>query len=636
MLFGVWFWSLGALPAEIVPATVLAETAGDVKVKTIGSEVFALAASGMELHAGDTVKTGPASSALIRFFDKAESKLDEKTEFTLVESSDGEDEGDETMRVRVHLEAGRAWSRVRQILDLNGEFVAETSDVVATVRGTSFDIEKVPSQKTRLWVAESVIDASPGSEENALFIAEGYMAEFKEGQASATGTQLISKAGIESEWFRNNRAADKQFQENYRTHLTEFLALNRVPRTGLLKDVVRSSELLRQSLGSQDSRKALELRYLLRRLAIIHRDAVEGNAGSAFREYTRLENSIRMKAESDEDAKQIRRVLMRAHLLFIDVLPEDPAYRLKQQLEELILQLSADLENEFSARFIAVGARLDESIRLFDESNFDAAKSTALVAKTALENLSRELPLAKLDTDVHPKLMRILLAYRVRTEALLQRIEEQEKIRAMPVLPSPVFVTSTDALLTPTSTEATGACIALRVTASMNPVAIGDESRITVRAVYADGRIEDVTRESSVKLVGTNGALQGNVFIAAQIGSSRIEATASCGQETRTQSTDLVVYAPNLPESLEMVPNQATLFFLQSIPFQVRVRYTNGETKDVTAQTVFHSSDERIGIQNGATFTAFQLPGVVQITGSYAEQGVSVEASATMTVKAPQ
>ena len=339
------------------------------------------------------------------------------------------------------------------------------------------------------------------------------------------------------------------------------------------------------------------------------------------------------------DAKQVRKVLVEAHRLFIDVLPEDPAYRLKQQLEDLIVQLSDDSESEFTARFIGVKARLDESAQLFDGNNFSAAKSTARVAKTALENLSRELPVAKIDAGVQSKLMRVLLAYRVRTEALLQRIQEQKKKAQMPVLPSPIFVTSTDMLLSTTTTTTTepqtGACLALRVSALPNPVSIGTESIITVQAVYADGHTADITKDSSIKTIGMSGALQGNVFIAAQAGSSHIEAAAPCGQETLTGSMDLPVNAPNLPVSLEIIPNQGTRSFLQPISFQTRARYTSGDIRDVTKETSFQSSDERMGIQNGPIFTTYRLPGVVQITGTFTDQGVSVQASATLTIQTP-
>ncbi|PIP60170.1 hypothetical protein COX00_04565 [Candidatus Uhrbacteria bacterium CG22_combo_CG10-13_8_21_14_all_47_17] len=641
VLVGVWFWSLGALPAIVVPVTTLGEITGEVQVKAADAASFSSATSGEELHAGDTVKTGPTSSALIQFFNKAESKLDENTEYTILESNNGGANGDEPMQVRVRLEAGRVWSRVLQIFDLDGQFVAETSDVVATVRGTSFDLEKLPSEKTKLWVAESVVDASSAGNENAVFVAEGYSAEFGKGSSSTTGTQRLGNSIVESDWFHTNRAADKTFQDDNRNRLTESLALNRVPKAGLLKDVVRSSELLRERLASQASREALKLRYLLRKLAIIRRDVLDGNTGAALREYTRFENTIQTKVKNTADAKQVRKVLVEAHRLFIDVLPEDPAYRLKQQLEDLIVQLSDDSESEFTARFIGVKARLDESAQLFDGNNFSAAKSTARVAKTALENLSRELPVAKIDAGVQSKLMRVLLAYRVRTEALLQRIQEQKKKAQMPVLPSPIFVTSTDMLLSTTTTTTTttepqtGACLALRVSASPNPVSVGTESVITVQAVYADGHTADITKDSSIKTIGMSGALQGNVFIAAQAGSSHIEATASCGQETLTGSMDLSVNTPNLPVSLEISPSQGTRSFLQPISFQTRARYTNGDIRDVTKETAFQSSDERMGIQNGSIFTTYQLPGVVQITGTFTDQGVNVRASATVTIQAP-
>jgi len=639
VLVGVWFWSLGALPAIVVPVTTLGEITGEVQVKAADAASFSSATSGEELHAGDTVKTGPTSSALIQFFNKAESKLDENTEYTILESNNGGANGDEPMQVRVRLEAGRVWSRVLQIFDLDGQFVAETSDVVATVRGTSFDLEKLPSEKTKLWVAESVVDASSAGNENAVFVAEGYSAEFGKGSSSTTGTQRLGNSIVESDWFHTNRAADKTFQDDNRNRLTESLALNRVPKAGLLKDVVRSSELLRERLASQASREALKLRYLLRKLAIIRRDVLDGNTGAALREYTRFENTIQTKVKNTADAKQVRKVLVEAHRLFIDVLPEDPAYRLKQQLEDLIVQLSDDSESEFTARFIGVKARLDESAQLFDGNNFSAAKSTARVAKTALENLSRELPVAKIDAGVQSKLMRVLLAYRVRTEALLQRIQEQKKKAQMPVLPSPIFVTSTDMLLSTTTTTTTepqtGACLALRVSALPNPVSIGTESIITVQAVYADGHTADITKDSSIKTIGMSGALQGNVFIAAQAGSSHIEAAAPCGQETLTGSMDLPVNAPNLPVSLEIIPNQGTRSFLQPISFQTRARYTSGDIRDVTKETSFQSSDERMGIQNGPIFTTYRLPGVVQITGTFTDQGVSVQASATLTIQTP-
>ena len=65
---GVWFWSLGSLPAVSASNIVLHIEHTGVEVKAVGGDKWEAATEGMVLKESDEVRTDISGRATIRFF----------------------------------------------------------------------------------------------------------------------------------------------------------------------------------------------------------------------------------------------------------------------------------------------------------------------------------------------------------------------------------------------------------------------------------------------------------------------------------------------------------------------------------------------------------------------------------------
>ncbi|MCC7522805.1 FecR domain-containing protein [Candidatus Uhrbacteria bacterium] len=112
----------------------LSEVKGDVQLERAG--VVAQAVNGDKLAAGDQVRVGIGGSAVIIWSGYGRTVLDAGTDLR-IDQAEGEDKaGKLNVKMRVH--AGRIWTRLQKLLDVGSGFSVQSSNVVATVRGTSF------------------------------------------------------------------------------------------------------------------------------------------------------------------------------------------------------------------------------------------------------------------------------------------------------------------------------------------------------------------------------------------------------------------------------------------------------------------------------------------------------------------
>lgn len=102
------------------------------------------AASSTELFSGDQVAAGQiiftdaTGNAVIHFPDGSVVRIDAGTKIALSESRFSPDTG--SLGVRIMLFAGNVWSKIIQLATPNSQWQVQTSNTVATVRGTAFGV----------------------------------------------------------------------------------------------------------------------------------------------------------------------------------------------------------------------------------------------------------------------------------------------------------------------------------------------------------------------------------------------------------------------------------------------------------------------------------------------------------------
>ena len=155
---------------------------GDVTYTRDGASF--VATDYLALKEGDIVKTGAHAGAAIYWSGYGRTVLEENTEVTV---SRAERPGKDGLRARLHLEAGRTWTRIQKLLGANSDMTIESSDVVATVRGTSFGIDHT-GDAVQVRVLESKVAVGQGQGD---FTSDDFI--FTEALKVDAGHKLLSQ-----------------------------------------------------------------------------------------------------------------------------------------------------------------------------------------------------------------------------------------------------------------------------------------------------------------------------------------------------------------------------------------------------------------------------------------------------------
>ena len=113
----------------------------------------------LALEEGDILNTGDNSSAAIYWSGYGRTLLEENTEVLI---SAAERPGKNKIRARLKLEGGRTWTRIEKLLGVDSDIMIQSSDVVATVRGTSFGMDNL-GEDVQVRVLESKVAIGSGN-----------------------------------------------------------------------------------------------------------------------------------------------------------------------------------------------------------------------------------------------------------------------------------------------------------------------------------------------------------------------------------------------------------------------------------------------------------------------------------------
>ncbi len=135
-------------------ATTLTVLSGDVEVRHAGATTFAPAADGDVVNAGDEIRTGERSRAVLTYFEGSTVTLEPST-VLLVESAESRSGG---TVVRMLQLAGRTWHVVTKLASPGSRYEVETPASTASVRGTEFEVSVVMAETT-ITTAEGAVMA---------------------------------------------------------------------------------------------------------------------------------------------------------------------------------------------------------------------------------------------------------------------------------------------------------------------------------------------------------------------------------------------------------------------------------------------------------------------------------------------
>lgn len=131
---------------------------------------------------GDDIVVSDDGRAAIYWDGYGRTVIDAGTRMRVTEAS--RPSGEKSIKANFLIDIGRTWTRIEQVLDVGSEVSAATGDVVATVRGTSFGVDRMGGTSA-LRVKESTVEAKrPGADEG-IPVQEGLKLEVAQGSTGA-------------------------------------------------------------------------------------------------------------------------------------------------------------------------------------------------------------------------------------------------------------------------------------------------------------------------------------------------------------------------------------------------------------------------------------------------------------------
>lgn len=212
----IWAVKVYAQPLELADLKMtLIPEASKVFVKSNEGD-FTEVTGEIELRIGDTVKTDGTGEARIVLFDANEVTLDKNSEVVL-EKSFIDEETPFLTKIKLNLKQGQVWSRLLEFFHPDAYFEVEAGGVVATVRGTVFNVSyrddevdvSVLENSVAVSQKDSVAPTQIIKADEKLLMKLNILEEFEEARIEKIPSEIKG-----NEWFKKNFVQDERFKES--------------------------------------------------------------------------------------------------------------------------------------------------------------------------------------------------------------------------------------------------------------------------------------------------------------------------------------------------------------------------------------------------------------------------------------
>ena len=137
----------------LAAATTVTIISGDIQVRHGATASFVTATDGEVLVAGDTVRTGGDSRAVLTYFEGSTVSIEPNTELTIEKASAL---SDGSTIVLMQQNFGRTWHVVTKLITGNSKYEVKTPASTASVRGTAFQVDS-DSERTIVTTTEGTV-----------------------------------------------------------------------------------------------------------------------------------------------------------------------------------------------------------------------------------------------------------------------------------------------------------------------------------------------------------------------------------------------------------------------------------------------------------------------------------------------
>ncbi len=168
-----------------VPVAVLRVEQGKATISSGGAPQEVTTET--QVNQGDEIVVSDDGRAALYWDGYGRTLIDAGTKLRVTEAS--RPDGKKSIKANFLIDIGRTWTRIEQVLDVGSEVSGATGDVVATVRGTSFGVERV-GNASAIRVKSSKVKATRVGSEEGLLVEEGFKLEVPRGSTGSLRTPI--------------------------------------------------------------------------------------------------------------------------------------------------------------------------------------------------------------------------------------------------------------------------------------------------------------------------------------------------------------------------------------------------------------------------------------------------------------
>ena len=286
------------------------------------------------------------------------------------------------------LESGRVWSRVRQLLNLDSSYTVTTDQVVATVRGTAFDLAKNADGTSSLLVDHSVVSGNEG------MVPEGYEQTYGKGTAANAALIKATPAEWQNPWIQDNKAADRATLQRWQQADQDAFVKH---HAGVFTKLAVLSAGLHGMIAKQTPVEIGE-QAAVQEISLMHDLAQQGKNTEITAEIASTQNRLaQIDVRSPEAQVIIQRLWPRTQRLFEDIRPVDAGYPGKQAVEQFLLSLIDNPKTKLFQSVLETNQALDTAIEARDSKQLEREQAALKSANALIEAAMRGTNGALLD-----------------------------------------------------------------------------------------------------------------------------------------------------------------------------------------------------------------------------------------------
>jgi hypothetical protein len=653
-----WFWSLGNPIADQSHAFRVQNIQGSVDWKQKGTDVWKTLTATQDVASGDALRTGAGSSAEIAWDDRGVTRLDANTQMT-IENAPADPGSVLQTQIALRLDAGRMWSRLLKLMDVDSSFAVKTDTTVATVRGTIFGFERSASG-TRVLVSESVVGVAPASGNGASTLLRDHQVGDFTDTGSATSVRTITDA---DDWASKNAPLDQSFDAAWRKKKQDH---NAQLQRNLPEWMIEASERMRLASAPASEQQDLIVSFLMRRLAAAQADPSHAREILGGLDLSSLQGAAQQRALREisdmlffEEPRPGHtpesgwyETLRSMRITLLTSASHSDAYARALVIDDAIdgvlfppSPLSAD---DLRTRIIDINGQITAWERVFGTTDALRRKAEAL-----RDRLSGFSVTGALLPDVVPAIVPTTDTASSTTSTITLvpvNATGTNGIENPPTTPTrtpPAHTTSSTSGATappqqtppvttpPANPVATCVEPAYMLIPSPGSTQVGQSVTLQLFATCRDGRVEDLTDRTTFSLAdATTGQLSGKTFTPSIPGSPMVRGVVLDANAMRGASATITVtkVVRKLTAVRAIAVGSTTLTTGQSSPLDATAVYSDGSTTDIKYQCNWSTSDPRLAMISSATFLSLSGTGSVSAVCSYTENDISKSGNVDFTI----